>query len=273
MRNTISKMPLYILCRDRLECTRQMVDWFRDAEGVDKIILVDFNSTYPPLLDYFHTSGLRVWPMGIDGPSGQFFNIRNTHRIDLGGGFVTHANLPTIGLEVSEFYAVSDCDCIPCEDTPKDLLVHLAQAHFELDIYKAGPALRLDDLPEHYPYRDDVRRGESTYWQRQVAPGWWDAAIDTTLAVYRGDWWHQPSRGSVRSDHPYVVRHHTWYSDLRNLPEDERYYCAHATTAANAYRNSMRALGRSAEELHAMRAADPHLAADWDVGGRFEFRW
>lgn len=243
-------MPLYILCRDRLECTRQMVDWFRDADGVSAIILVDFNSTYPPLLEYYRTCGLRIWPMGVDGPAPWFFQTRNVHRLDLSGGAgpVVSANLVSIALEPSDFYAVSDCDCVPCADTPKDLLLHLAHAHDDLSacevrpgcrgIYKAGPGLRIDDLPEHYPYRDAVRRAESTFWRRQVAPGWWDADIDTTLAVYRGDWWNQTSFAAVRSDHPYVVRHHPWYSDFRHLPDDERYYVEHACGAANAYRDA-----------------------------------
>jgi hypothetical protein len=101
---------------------------------------------------------------------------------------------------------------------------------------KVGPALRIDDLPECYALREHMRFCESDYWLRKYPEqDCWNAAIDTTMAVYNSGWlrWPLAEQGGVphvRLDFPYVVRHVPWYSDSANLSGEERYYMAHVAS-------------------------------------------
>ncbi|HVS43718.1 MAG TPA: glycosyltransferase family 2 protein, partial [Candidatus Dormibacteraeota bacterium] len=44
--------PVFITCRDRVTALRALVRWLEGA-GCTRIHLVDNQSTYPPLLDYY----------------------------------------------------------------------------------------------------------------------------------------------------------------------------------------------------------------------------
>lgn len=88
---------------------------------------------------------------------------------------------------------------------------------------KVGLGLRIDDLPDAYRFREQAITWESQFWHRPVAPGLFDANIDTTFAIYRGrsEFVFGPS---LRTGWPYVARHEPWYCDSDNPSEEQRFY-------------------------------------------------
>lgn len=206
-----SNPPVIILSRDRLGCLMRLVDTLRNRWDIDPII-VDSASTYPPLLDYLnrrdvtairlpHNAGHRaIWDLGL---------------LD--------------ALAIDTPYVVTDPDVIPSDDCPDDVFDHLGSMLDEFpDRIKAGLGLRIDDLPDHYKHKQTVIDWEKPFWDRSLRPGVIDAPVDTTFALYRADVRHYAIEPAVRTDHPYVARHLSWYDDEEHLPADERYYRAHA---------------------------------------------
>ena len=127
----------------------------------------------------------------------------------------------------NNYYIVSDCDVLPVEECPLDVVKYfLGILQKYKDVTKAGFALKTDDLPENFIFRDSVINWEKKYWTRKEEEGLFDAPIDTTFALYRPGiypsnkkWWK-----SIRTDWPYMARHLPWYVDSGILTEEDKYY-------------------------------------------------
>jgi hypothetical protein len=127
-------------------------------------------------------------------------------------------------------YIVTDPDVVPSEDCPGDWVDHL---NWLLDQYpheKAGLGLRLDRIPEIYQRRDHVLAWERQFWEHPLADGVYEAAVDTTLAMYRplSEVPEFPLEWALRTGPPYVADHLAWYEDLYSLTTELRYYHEHA---------------------------------------------
>jgi hypothetical protein len=211
------EFPVFINCRDRVSSLREMVDWLERA-GQSRIYLVDNESTYPPLLDYYEATPHTVIKLR-----------RNLgHKAIWESGVIDE-------YAAGEHYAATDPDIVPIEECPLDALQHFRAI---LDRYpdraKVGFGLKIDDLPGRYRFAAEVRAWEGQFWTRELEPGIYDAPIDTTLALHRPgtDFHAEGARpewaGALRTGHPYVARHAAWYVDSDNPDEEERYYRQHA---------------------------------------------
>lgn len=213
----MSDYPVFVNCRDRVAPLLELVGWLERA-GCTRIHLVDNDSTYPPLLDYYAQTTHTVIRLG-----------RNVgHRAIWESGAVEeHAP--------GEPYVATDPDIVPVEDCPLDALDHFARLLARHpDRAKVGFGLKIDDLPRRYRFSRQVREWESQFWTAAVEPGVYDAPIDTTFALHRpGTDFAAPgvlpnSARSLRTGPPYVARHTAWYVDSRHLDAEERYYREHA---------------------------------------------
>lgn len=199
--------PIFINCRDRLTCLSELVDWFEKA-GCEDIFLIDNDSTYPPLLEYYKQTPHKV-----------FYLQNNLGHTALWDADLLH--------QFEGFYVYTDPDVIPTEDCPTDVLQVLAEILKKYPtLSKAGLGLKIDDLPDHYRFKENVLRWEKQFWQIEVEPGLFSAPVDTTFALNRVRYY--TIGNSVRTNSPYLVRHADWYIDSDNLTEEERYYRAHA---------------------------------------------
>ena len=117
-------------------------------------------------------------------------------------------------------------DVVPDPACPFDIVAHLAALLRENpQILKAGPALRIDDLPEQYGLRREVAVWEGRFWKAPVAEGVFLARIDTTFALYRPG--SAFARGpALRTGWPYLFRHEPWYANSANPTEEELCYAA-----------------------------------------------
>ena len=66
---------------------------------------------------------------------------------------------------------------------------------------------------------------EKKHWLKQIEPDVYDAALDTTFALYkpytRGDIWVQ---NALRTGGNYVARHLPWYENSSNITDEDNYY-------------------------------------------------
>jgi hypothetical protein len=233
------QFPILITCRDRLSPLVELLTWL-ECSGQDRIYLLDNASTWPPLLEFYERTNHQVIRLGA--------NIGQRAAWDAG---IVERHC------VGEYYVVSDPDVVPVEDCPPDALdvFHDALQRFP-SRSKTGFGLKVDDLPDHYRFAEEVRTWEAQFWERELAPGLYDAQIDTTFALYRPGVPFQIDN-SIRTGEPYVARHTAWYANSSALSEEERYYRQRARADVTHW-NASELPAWLAEEVARRRAGDRH---------------
>jgi len=221
----VEQYPIFIPVRDRLAPLLELLDWLASVDQ-HEVCLIDNASTFEPLVQFLGETSCRVVRLGE--------NLG--HRSPWLSGI---AQRDAYG----RFFIVSDPDVVPDPMCPHDVIDHfrnLLEAHPEVD--KVGFGLRIDDLPEHYPLRDDVIDWEGKFWDPaiEIEPGVYAAGIDTTFAMYRPLERRHELLRALRTGKPYVARHLPWYIDPTQLSEEDRYYREHAdTTMSNWDRDQL----------------------------------
>lgn len=204
---------MYVVNRNWLTPLRALVDDVRRLGG--EPVVVDNESTYPPLLEWYASSPCRIERLGRNVGS----------RSPWLSGVVDR--------EAPRRYVVTDPD-LDISGVPSDAMALL---HRGLDkhpsITKAALGLRLDDVPGSYPHRADVmaREGQMRSYVSTADPFFFVAPTDTTFALYErgraGDHF-----SGVRARAPYEARHLPWYV-VGEPTEEARYYLAHASSGAD----------------------------------------
>ena len=215
-------VPVFLINHDNLtRGFKQQVEWLTDV-GMTSLTVIDNGSTYQPLLDYYEGVSFRVIRQTNRGP--YVFWETNLHE---------QQEMP---------YIVSDADCVPSADCPKDLvekMLFVLEKHPTI-VRKVGPSIRIDNLPDVYAKKEKVIAHESQFWTDfqyethekspwvvEGTPPMYDSIIDTTFAMYprQSPWpgWHHHYRLAP----PYSVEHKPWYEDSSNPSEECLYYRAH----------------------------------------------
>ena len=210
--------PIIIISRDRLSYLTSLILWLEKA-GYNNIIICDNQSTYPPMLDFLSHTKHKVYHSDF-----------NSHLAPWVTGLVDEYC-------AGQNYVVTDCDVIPTEDCPYNVLDFFSKALevFE-DINKVGLSLRIDDLPECYINKEKVQRWESQFWGYKRSEQFFQAQLDTTFALYRAGTGHDLNN-SLRSAPPYSARHLPWYSNSAEPTEEEEYYFNHASSDIATWTN------------------------------------
>lgn len=200
-------IPAFIICRDRYTCTVDLVNWFESC-GIQDIYLIDNDSTYEPLLEYYEKTPHTVIKTEHNGG----------HLIPWVGGYVSK-------YAENKYYVVSDPDVMPIEECPLDMFDYFMSLLEKYpQIAKIGPGLKIDDLPDHYSLKQAVIDHESNFWRvESPEPEVYFAPIDTTLSLHKPGIGHQ-FHDCIRTGFPYLARHLPWYVDSNNLTEEERHY-------------------------------------------------
>lgn len=201
-------IPVFIICRDRFSCTLELINWLERSGNGERIYLIDNDSTYEPLLNYYQSTN------------------HNVIRTNENYGHLAPWSLGLIEKYAKdEYYIVSDPDVVPVDECPLDMFDH---CRFLLNKYsdrnKIGPNLKIDDIPDHYKLKSKVIAWESQFLRwKSPEPGVLFAPIDTTLALYKPNVGQDISY-SMRTLHPYIARHTPWYVDSENLSDEEKHY-------------------------------------------------
>lgn len=203
----IKDIPVFIICFERVESLKKLVGWFESA-GQRKIVLLDNDSTYKPLLDYYDKTPHQVIRF--------YRNVGHTAPWSLD---LVRTLLPR------DYYIVTDPDVLPSEAAPKDTIAHLLSVHSDFPLHtKVGLGLKIDDLPKSYPLRDHVVEWEQQFWKTELRPSVYEAGVDTTFALYKPGSYNYTLHPSIRLGEPYVARHMPWYSDQSKQTDEDAYY-------------------------------------------------
>ncbi len=137
----------------------------------------------------------------------------------------------------SEYYIVTDPD-IELDHTNGDILEfykYLLELFPRVQV--VGPMLRIDDIPDCYPRKQDVLKRHAAFWNTQPFRVEYNgrffevqgAFIDTTFGMYRKAFRFKNYNPGIRTCPPYAARHLDWYLDPENMTEDQIYYAANAS--------------------------------------------
>lgn len=195
----------FVINYNRLTYTRQMADYLSTVNGIDRLLIVDNDSDYPPLLKYYETTRHEVLVL----------------KENMGSSAVWHSGVLDY-YEIHGNFIVTDPD-IDATSLPKDWVNELQIGLDRYpDILKAGIGLRIDDLPDT-PLAEKARAWEKPHWAYPLDnERFFRASTSTTLCLCRNRTHDYPS---VRTGPPYVAKHLPWYYACKDdIPEDELYY-------------------------------------------------
>jgi len=206
------KIPIIINNRNRLTFLLELISSL-EVRGYYNIYIIDNNSTYPPLLDYYKKCPYRIF------------------RLNQNVGHLAIWATDIFKLFINDYYVYSDPDIVPIEECPDDFMSFFVDT---LKKYKFTPkvgfSLKIDDLPDCFSKKHDVINWENHFFETKVDEFLYLAPVDTTFALYRP--WARNGANSAfkmfRTAHPYMARHKPWYIDNSNLTEEEKYYIEHA---------------------------------------------
>jgi hypothetical protein len=212
----LKKIPIIINNRNRFTYLMQLIQWLEKA-GYTNIFIIDNDSTYPPLLEYYSKTPYPV------------FQLKEN---------VGHLSLWKTGIIKqfeSDYYIYTDPDVLPVEECPLDAIEVLMKKLVQYsEVEKIGFGLKIDDLPDHYDQKQTVIDWENRFWKKQVETGLYDAEVDTTFALYRpytnGYRWVQKA---YRTGGIYIARHLPWYENSLNPTEEDKYYKDHVRKGAS----------------------------------------
>ena len=223
--------PIFVLTCDRLECLRRALQSYKGIQTPFEVVFVDFGSTYPPTLQFLGEMEAKGnWVYRREA----IINPNDLHQVNecIMDYFGTHGPCN---------YVITDPD-VALEDVSGDVLdvMEFMLSNF-MDIDVAGCMLRIDDIPDCYPYKEDILNGSKglhkefhnktihtvEYGGKNVQFIY--APIDSTFGMYRaGTAWGRCRRG-IRLCKPYEARHLDWYVNPNNIPPDQAYYMEHAS--------------------------------------------
>ena len=194
-----------------------------EKRGYHNIWIVDNDSTYPPLLEWYRSCPYKI-----------VFLREN----------VGHLSIFKTGLYKmfrNSYYAYTDSDLEICDECPDDFMEQFIKLlRRDPRVVKVGFSLKIDDIPDYYSNKDEVVNWERQFWKKTVKSKInakvYNSPIDTTFAVYKP--WFKGGLVRFKDRHfrvgpPYVMRHLPWYLDNENLSEEDRYYLSAIKTSTH----------------------------------------
>jgi hypothetical protein len=200
------KIPAFIINYNRLILPKNMADFLSKNENIE-VYIIDNNSTYEPLLDWYKQCPYKVIPMSENYGHTVFWD-KNLYNEYVKEGY----------------YILSDSD-LDLSSIPDDWLDVLLEGLNKFTYAKVGFSLKTDDLPES-KFRAEIVAWESQFCvpkARRLDDMYTEAHIDTTFSLHRTN--EHGIYSSVRVNSPYTAKHVPWYyTDFDVLPEDEKHY-------------------------------------------------
>lgn len=213
----MKNIPIVILNRDRYYPLVEQVSVLQ-TKGYNNIVVIDNQSTYAPLLDWYQQSNVDVFYNTVTPNSNQAFKELV---------YVGHPKFVNI---IQDWYVFNDSDIIPLTTVPDNFVEDLINYAKKYSKTKVGMSIKIDDIDLNYPLNAWVHSYESTYWTNGIKDGeieLYPHPIDTTFAVHAPGTLPAWSNDTLRVGEPYIVKHAPFYYDPNNLPEDEKYYLSY----------------------------------------------
>lgn len=202
------RTAIFVNAFNHLTFVRATVEFLSSVAGAD-VFVVDNCSTYEPLLDWYATRPCEVL------------------RLPVNYGHLAPWRAGLVERYATDEYAVTDCD-LELETLPAGFLESLRETlRMHPKARKCGVALRIDDLSDHFPLKQQVRLWESRFWGEPIGIDTYRAPIDTTFAVYsRFRPLDDDFYSGIRLAGAHTVRHRPWYWRLDSLSDEDLFYLA-----------------------------------------------
>lgn len=210
-----STIPIIIINFNQLFYLKQLIS-FLEQKKAKNIIIIDNNSSYPPLLDYYKEINNRV----------------TIHRLNENlGHLVLWKKRELFKKYTKGFFVLTDADIVPNSNLKEDYLNGLLKMLLKHKTKsKVGLALKIDDIPNTFILKENVINWETKFWISEIEKNVFDAEIDTTFALY----WPKTDRlinylypsffNALRVGGEYIATHGGWYIDHNNLTEEQKFY-------------------------------------------------
>ena len=213
----MKNIPIIILNKDRLFPLKLLVE-FLQKRSFTNITIIDNESTYPPLLEWYKNSNTDIFYNDIPETkydNGTFYRLTKE---------LSHPKFVNL---IEDYYIFTDSDVIPIDEIPENFVEIMINLCKKYNKHKIGLGLKIDDLPTNLESTKMFIDKESPYWTNKIIDGdleLYPHPIDTTFALYSPN--SSPNWGNdcFRMGGKYTARHMPWYYDYSNLPEDEIYY-------------------------------------------------
>jgi len=226
----MEKIPIIINNYNLLTFPREMINALLKWQNISRIIIVDNNSNYTPLLNYYEALKLK--------DKITIIRMKN----NLGHHAPWAINLPKmLHNELKcRYYVVTDPD-LDISHLPPDTLEQLYNLYLRLPYgnyeyrgragdpflnakipfrTKIGLGIRTDDIPEGALFFTNMER---RYNEQPVTNGVLCAPLDTTFAIYDTIRGFAPGIGGVRTIAPLLCRHLPYYYTAETLGNDDEY--------------------------------------------------
>lgn len=210
--------PIVINNFNRLTSTRNMYEFLR-SRNYSNIIILDNNSTYPPLLQWYSTLN--------ENEVMRFSSNIGAHCL-FDSGYLKNID--------SEYVVYSDSDIEFNPLMPDNFLETMKSMLLKYNEQKIGLALRIDDVPPSC-YRNcftGTIDHERQFWVNQLEKDVYMAMVDTTFCLLRNPKHHDLR--ALRIAGNFTARHLPWYTEYSTLNEEEIYFIENANTQSN-FRN------------------------------------
>jgi hypothetical protein len=211
----MTPIPVIINNRNLLTWPKAMVERIKQFKGVGEIIIVDNDSSYPPLLEWYATNPCRI------------------EKLDRNVGMAAPWLAGVVARLGVAHYVVTDPD-MGLAETPYDTLLYLEEKMRELNLIKIGLGLDWQRVESKSPYYQRLRVYEKDRWDKSTIMDdvALDVQIDTTFALYAiGSYFI----GGASTTFPYVARHLPWEFSIEEARNNEEflYYIQNATSASS----------------------------------------
>lgn len=189
--------------------------------GYNNLVIIDNNSTYKPLLDYYANTNSEI----------------KIHKLEINDGHLSFWKQKDLVKKYTKgYYVITDPDIVPINDCPDDflstMLILLDKAYNRT---KVGFSLKLDDIPKHNPQAPKIKDWEAQFWTSKIHSKAYKAEVDTTFAIYRPGYIYKKKNFTKawRTDFPLQALHGGWYINPNNLTEEQSYYQKTANQSAS----------------------------------------
>jgi len=212
-------IPVIINNFNRLECLKLQINWLESA-GMTNIYIIDNASTYPPLLEYYKTSKYLVFQL-----------TKNVGHLAF---WDTHVQQ----WFKNQYYILTDPDIIPVEECPLDVVSYFLEIlENRPSITKVGFGLKIDDIPDFYPRKQEVIEWEKEFWNEPLGNDLYKAKIDTTFALYKPNTRYQQWETTLRTGGNFIARHLPWYENPEKISEEELFFKKVTTAVSSWYKD------------------------------------
>ncbi|TRX41245.1 glycosyltransferase family protein [Flavobacterium restrictum] len=204
-------IPILIISYNQLFYLKKLIEFLTERKYTN-IVILDNNSTYEPLLDYFKTIESKVV----------------LHRLNENlGHLVFWKNKELFDKYSKGYYVITDADVVPVVDCPESFLLYFKTIlDFCKTATKVGFSLKIDDLPTTNLNREKIIKWESQFWKNKDHAGNFIADIDTTFALYRPNYNYNEFDfySACRTPKPFTAHHGGWYVNSSQLTKEQQFY-------------------------------------------------